>query len=318
MSQGLTETDLIAQAMGCLSHHSTILDPLAPVTPHVLACRLQPGSCRIVLRLLGEGVDLVLKYDADVTVDEFEASMSAQKYAFDTMGCEYVPEILSVDAASCSALQRHVAARPVHEVLAMAELGLENAEEVLRTCGAWMAVYHETTKQPSRNIQPDRWVEWSQTLRARVAGRGPDVPRRDLFLACADRIPALGERARGQLTNVAASHGDMHLRNLLLGSGGCYGIDFEPLKYAPPALDLARFLLRYGTWFDFGPEPLAAFWDGYGAQPKDDPALGYLWPILLLEDWLAIPKHKGDRTAKQQRRLQGVLRMANDMIARGV
>ena len=311
----MTEEELITRAMARLPHLGASAKEVADAAPRVLSCRLQPGSTRIALRLLGATQDLVLKYDPDATEEAFSERAKAQQFAFDRLGAGQVPALLSVDITGRSSLQHHVNARPVHELLELAELGLDAAPDILRSCGKWLGAYHKTTLQPARKINPDRMINWAKSLQNKVETRAPDVPRRDLFLTCAAQIPAMGDRARGQPTRIAASHGDMHLRNLLLGPDGCFGIDFEPLAVVPPAHDLARFLLRYGTWFDLGPDPLVAFWDGYGTPPKTDPALGYLLPILLLEDWLSIPKRKEDRSPKQQRRLRGILRMAEEVFA---
>lgn len=309
----MTEQELITRAMARLPHLGASAKKLSDATPRVLSCRLQPGSTRIVLRLLAGTQDLVLKYDPDATEEAFSERATAQQFAYDRLGAGMVPALLSVDVKGRSALQHHVNARPAHELLDLAEVGLDAAPDILRRCGRWLGAYHNATLQPARKINPDRMLNWAKTLQNKVETRAPDVPRRDLFLTYAAQIPAMGDRARGQPTRIAASHGDMHLRNLLLGPDGCFGIDFEPLAKVPPAHDLARFLLRYGTWFDFGPEPLAAFWDGYGTPRDTDAALGYLLPILLLEDWLSIPKRKEDRSPKQQRRLRGILRMAAEV-----
>jgi len=37
-------------------------------------------------------------------------------------------------------------------------------------------------------------------------------------------------RARGQKTRISVTHGDMHLRNLILDGDDVYGIDFSALR----------------------------------------------------------------------------------------
>ena len=100
------------------------------------------------------------------------------------------------------------------------------------------------------------------------------------------------------------------------------GIDFGPLKNVPPAHDLGRFLVRYANHFDPADtggdaagsgqaiDPLQAFWQGYGVEHQQDPALSYILPILLLDDWTAIPKQRANRSPREQRRLKGTLRLA--------
>ena len=59
----------------------------------------------------------------------------------------------------------------------------------------------------------------------------------------------MAEAARGQVTKLAATHGDMNLRNLIIGPQGTHGIDFGAIHTAPIGHDLARFVANFANFF---------------------------------------------------------------------
>ncbi|MDA5093593.1 aminoglycoside phosphotransferase family protein [Aliiroseovarius sp. KMU-50] len=285
--------------------------------PHqILASRSDAHAERIVLCLTLPDRKVVLKHEMrGKSVDAFAAEVDAQKFAFSVLGETSVPDILAADPEQRLAVMNYVPGRPAHELLELAEIGLEDSASIVERCGVWLGKFHAQTLKETRAINPDAMLNWGAQMQELVTARDPDVPRRDLFFSCSDQLPGMGEAVRGQTTRVCASHGDMHLRNLLLSDTQCWAIDFAPLSFVPPAHDLARLLVRYANHFDAlpGKDPLEAFWRGYGEEHREDPALAYILPIILLDDWKAIPKRREDRSPRQQRRLKGTLRLAQDL-----
>ncbi len=318
MTRAQNEEELFAEALSVLQSDPRLADLTAQLRPTVLSRRFLPDSARIVLRLGEDQNAFVFKYQSGATYPEhFRKEVAAHQFAFDTLGANHVPELLLADDGCRWVLSRYVDAKSVHEMLELAEFGLASAPDIMRRSGAWLAGYHSATKQPGRAFKPDAMMRWAEDMRQSVLHRDVDVPRRDLYLKYADQLPEIAEKARGKHTPVAASHGDFHLRNLLIKNDHVYGIDFAPKNFVPPAHDLAKFLLRYQIWFD-GPESeaaVAAFWQGYGGQDEVCAAYSLLFPIQLLGDWRKMPKKRDDRSAGQQRQFRGLLKLAQRQFA---
>ncbi len=307
--------DLVQKAGFKAAHYS-------PVT---LKVRTVIGSSRIVILLRGEGVDnLVLKVEYPVPSgvnfqSHVEGHIKAYK-VFSGVDHLHVPELLLADETTESQLFEYVPGRPVHELFELAELGIEDRHKLLAQCGQWVGRFHANTFVRLNRINPDVMLNSMADLVNRVESRACDVPQRGIFLECAAKIPALGEAIRGQETRISATHGDLHLRNLMIDGDDVYGIDFSAMRNVPTAHDIAQFLVRFGSYFydelqPDGPEPfsvgdLDAFYRGYGEEHRQDPALKYLLPIQLLQEWALIPKDKTQRIKTAQKRLHGILRMA--------
>lgn len=321
MNKAAQEQRLLAQAMAALPGHGAMGQRFCDVAPKILSSRFLPEGDRIVLLLRhaqqAPSQDAVVyKYTSRPTdIERFEKHLDAQRFARQVLGGQGVPDVLSVDPVAQSVIFQHVPGRTAHEALELAELGLADSKDVMRRSGAWLAAFHRATAQPDREIQPDKMMRWVDEMRISVETRQVDVPRRDLYLRCADQITAICNAARGAPTPVAASHGDFHLRNLLLDGQTAYGVDFAPTRFVPPGHDLAKFLLRYRIWFGGAGDnaPVQAFWQGYGGEEKVAASFRFLFPIQLLGDWRKIPKRREDRTAGQQRQFRGLLKLADEV-----
>jgi tRNA A-37 threonylcarbamoyl transferase component Bud32 len=308
-------------ALEIAAQHAWLRPHLSSVIPVVLADRTSNKGRRVVVRLTNLGrvddadaIDVVLKaFAAGDALEEFEHHLGGHQKALDNLGPGAVPEILSVHRDTRSLIMRHIGVRTAQDMLGMAELGLAKSDEILEACGRWIGRFHRATLQETRPIAPKAMVRWAAQMRAEVVDRSHDVPRRDLFLAYADQIPALAEAATGKPTPIAVAHGDMHLRNLLITENGAVGLDFEGVRTVTTAHDLAKFLVRYHGGFDADPDTpaLDAFWRGYGADlhAQAQPALSYILPIRVLGDWRDIPKRRADRRSGQQQRFQNLLKL---------
>lgn len=297
----------------------------ADYSPIILKVRTVIGASRVVILLLGEGVkNLVLKTEYPVpSGDNFqnniEGHIKAYKVLVDVENL-HVPKLLLADEVTESQLFEYVPGRPVHELFEMAELGFEDRHKLLAQCGQWIGGFHTGTFVRLNPINPDVMLNSMADLVKNVESRAHEVPRRGMFLECAAKIPALGEAIRGQKTRISATHGDLHLRNLMIDGEDVYGIDFSAMHNVPTAHDVALFLVRFGSYFydDLQPdatEPfsagdLDAFYRGYGEEHRQDPAMKYLLPIQLLNEWARIPKDKTQRIKTAQKRLHGILKMA--------
>ena len=300
--------------------------------PQALKTRIVSGTSRTLILLRARrGGDLVMKVEYPPSKPRrFEDEISAHRNA--------AALLTGIDGASVPAIHlaapdlqvvvmERVLGRTAHEALELADLGLADRPQVLRACGNWLGRFHEAGRVGCNPVRPDAMLRYAAGLEAKVRARQVTVPRRDMFLDLASIVPRLGEQARGRETRVAASHGDMHLRNLLIAEQAVYAIDFAAQKALPPGHDLARFLVRFGNFFVPGAgargmagiaeADLNAFWGGYGAEHRDDPALRYLLPVQMMSDWVAIPRDRDGRSSTQTRRLKGLLRMATALIAQG-
>lgn len=312
--------EAMAAALAIAARHPCLAPHLDRLTPLLLADRPEANGRHFVLRLTGPAagdgtlpIDVVLKGDTTgATGDGFARAVAGHRFALDKMGPQAVPEILSVDEATRSMVLPHIQGQSAQQMLELAELGLTDAQKIMRSCGTWLGQFHRATQSERRKINPTSMVNWLGTMRSRVETRAIDVPRRDLFLACAEQIPALAEDARGAPSLAAVTHGDMHLRNLLITDHGAVGIDFGPTREVNIGHDLSKLLARYHGWFDPDPNcaPVQAFWQGYGTDlaALARPAVSYLLPIQLLKDWCDIPKRREDRREGQQHRLRQILK----------
>lgn len=293
--------------------------------PATVKIRPIAGSSRIVILLNGNGVDNLI-FKAQIPLgcpDAFKTEIDGHKRAYQALeNCKqlHIPNILVADAESQSQIMEYAPGSTAHELFDLAEIGLGDRHQILTRCGAWISTFHKNTFVRLNPINPNVMLESMAWHESAVMTREVDVPQRKLFLECAAKIPDIAQSARGQKTRISATHGDMHLRNLILDGDDVYGIDFSAMRQVPTAHDLARFLVRYGSYFyadldknsdePFNPGDLDAFYRGYGEEHRDDPALKYLLPIELLKEWHLIPKDKADRTATAQKRLHGITRMA--------
>lgn len=155
---------------------------------------------------------------------------------------------------------------------------------VMQAAGAWLGALHRGRVQPPAPFDPAPAL-WPLIRKARQA----PPPRPDAFAALLARIKDLAPQVHGRPMPQAIIHCDMTLGNLLIAPGCTTGIDLENDSPAPVARDLAMLLVDHEVWFGPQPAALSAFWQAYGMDMRDDPALGFFIALGLSRLWQEMP-----------------------------
>ena len=253
----------------------------------------------------------------------FQTLIAAQMRAAEAMAnqSEAVPDILEFDTEARAVLMRAAPGETVYDLI---DAGGSTAD-LLRRAGRWMAAFHRSGPVETRRYQPKFMRNHVAHLLSQHESGEIVLPDPAAFRRHAERVIALGAEFEGRQTVSSATHGDMHLRNILLDGPRSWGIDFSAKHSAPVGFDIARFLLHYvGVFGDLDAVPdgavidpglLAAFFDGYDLVGADDPSVGYLLRVRILMDWAAIPARMLDRSKGQGRRLKRLQRLAERALA---
>ena len=288
-------------------------------TLHLVRARLTDAHQRVVVLAQGRSgaPDLILKHSlAGQLPQHFDNGVAAHARAiavFEAAKGMAVPAILHVDAAAQFLVMEAVGGQTAHDLIAD---NTDARAQVLRACGAWMRYWHDATFERENPVNPTAVQRSLRGLRDKVAAFDRPVVGRRAFLVCAGVVDEMAEAARGQVTRLAATHGDMNLRNFIIGPKGTYGIDFGAVHSVPIGHDLARFVANYanffypqdavqgdGRWLE---RDLDAFFAGYGADGRDDPSFRYLLRMQIIKDWASIPKDLAARNALHRHRWDGI------------
>lgn len=281
--------------------------------------RLHDKSKRIVVRLESTTQPtLILKQNLDgVQRNEFTNGVLAHKRAlevFEGHADFHVPKLYYVDEGRQLMILEHAAGYTAHDAMNLSITPKDRAY-VLRACGAWIGHWHNFTQTRDNKITPNAMQKFVTSQMDRVKSGALTVPDPSRFVDCAEKTLAIAEAARGQITMLAATHGDMTPRNLILGPDGTFGIDFGAIHTAPIGHDLARFFVSLAN-FHFPDDATqgdpnwlakdhADFFEGYGIQHQDDPSFYYLMRTQILKEWAGIPKDPGKRNKQHKRRWSG-------------
>ena len=286
---------------------------------HLVRARLSDPHQRIVL--LAQGVDqapdLILKHSISGQQQKhFNNGVAAHLRAvevFAGQGAMHVPALLHSDPDAQFLVMEAIAGQTAHDLIADDDA---QRSTVLRACGSWMRHWHAQTYERDNQINPNVMQKTLRGLQGSVTSDARQVVGRRAFLRCAAVVQDMSEQARGQTTKLSATHGDMNLRNLIIGPKGTYGIDFGAIHTAPIGHDLARFIANFANffypadaqdgdraWFD---EDLDAFFAGYGGGGRNDPSFTYLLRMQIIKDWASIPKDTGARNALHRHRWAGI------------
>ncbi|ETA52949.1 phosphotransferase [Ponticoccus alexandrii] len=280
----------------------------------------------VVMRIEGESGAVILKRIFH-PVDEkpFVTLVQAQARAAEAMAeaAESVPQVLAFDTEARAVLMEAAPGRTVYDLL---DHGA-GAADVLCRAGRWLAAFHRASGTEARVFQPRFMRDHvGHLMRQHEAGEIA-LARPGDFARHGAAVIALADAHEGRQTLSSATHGDMHLRNILLDGQRSWGIDFSALHSAPVGFDIARLLLHYtGVFADLDalppgavvhPDLLAAFFEGYDLVGPDDPSVQYLLRVRLLMDWAAIPARRMARSAGQTRRLQRLGRLAERVFGAG-
>lgn len=158
-----------------------------------------------------------------------------------------------------------IAADEEHRVLVLdrvpGELALgtpaEHDPDVHRQAGALLRRFHD---QASAIDDGFLGAEMTRALTSL------DAPHR-IAASDVDRARALLEAFRPTPVALVPTHGDWHPRNWIVEDGRLRMIDFGRFAMRPREFDLTRLAVLH--WED-EPELEQAFFDGYGADPRDD------------------------------------------------
>lgn len=280
----------------------------------------ESNRSHIVLRLASPDRKLVLKriFKPSNNSRTRESLAMQQRAAQAMAGLDglLVPQVLHVSPDGALGIMQHVPGKTLNDHL---EAG-KPAEIMLRRAGKWLGAFHGAFETSQRTYQPQFMVRHMARVSATVEADMTSLPERDLFLRCAERIPAIADRFTGQRTVSAQKYGDLNLRNILIGPDGVAGLDLAPDSSAPVGFDIARLLMDYAELFQPPGDPvrgsllseatLEAFFQGYRLVGMDDPAVGFLPYVQILNDWRIIPVRDQDRSLRQSRRLAMILHLA--------
>ncbi len=286
---------------------------------HLIRARFSDPHQRVVILAQGHGdiPDLILKHSlAGQHQKHFDNGVAAHVRAADVFDGEdalHVPALLHVDPDAQFLVMQAADGLTAHDLIADDDT---NRATVLQACGAWMGHWHRQTYERDNPINPNTVQKSLRGLRDKVASGERGVVGRRAFLDCAAVVDDMAEAARGQVTKLAATHGDMNLRNFILGTQGTYGIDFGAIHTAPIGHDLARFVANFANFFypldaadgdaQWLEDDLDAFFAGYGHDGRNDPAFRYLLRMQIIKDWASIPKDIEARNALHRHRWAGI------------
>ncbi|APZ52570.1 phosphotransferase [Salipiger abyssi] len=282
-----------------------------------LARREDARVATVLLRLDGpDGRVLVLKHQRRPE-EGFAEAMSAHLEAMEVYP-QGVPALhaLDIEARACA-----MDLAPGQPLSVMLEGAPPEAQAwLLRRAGAWLDGYHRATLGEARVFQPKFTLRYLDTVRGEVLEGAREIAQKERFLACIETIFSAAARYEGRQTMTARTHGDLHLRNLLLDRAGCLGIDFAAGRVVPVGHDIARLLADYAILHapqeriargevlpDFARK---AFFEGYTLVGPDDPSVGLLLRNRVLAEWWGLPARAEARSAAQARRFVQLMPLA--------
>ncbi|MDU8910860.1 phosphotransferase family protein [Aestuariicoccus sp. MJ-SS9] len=266
---------------------------------------------RIVMRMRHkDGRQLVLKHEARPKRPEaFMQAMAAHLAAHDGYP-DGVPELFTFDVRAQSCVMAMVDAEPLSVRL---EPEGANHGAILRAVGAWAAGFHRSGLGEGRVFQPKFTLDYLRRIVGELQRGERMVPEPEAFLRCAAYLCDRQADFEGQHTVTAQTHGDLHMRNVLVGEGGVWGIDFAGGNVVPVGHDLARLLVDYATLRTrhadipagevLPPAASEAFFEGYTLVGPADPSVRLLLRHRVLADWWGLPHM---RSAAQERRWAGL------------
>lgn len=292
--------------------------------------REDPGQVRIVLRMRGpRGADMVFKrVFAPLEPARWAGALAGHRRAVRALirDPEHMPAaVLAEDPEAFSTVLDFVPGRTLQDHLLLKFAQTDQRADVLRRAGRAVAAYHEATAEGDKPFNPVRMLDHMRALGQRASEGDVSLADPDLFAVLAEGLDACAEAAAGQLVTVAAQHGDLHARNVILSSKRATLIDFAQDKSAPTAYDLSRLVVDLAARFagdavldpvcGLPPADLAALSEGYGRPLQDDAVLAFLCRCRVLQDWAALPSQAAKRSAFQQERLVHLQRSATMLAA---
>lgn len=279
----------------------------------------EPDRSHIVLLLVGDAQKLVLKKVFAPENHSMKQAMDMQEAVSRNMGDDSAfsaPQVLFVSKDGSLSVMEYIPGKTVNDQLQAGK----PANQILRRSGEWAASFHGSFSTNERVFQPHFMVNHISRVCEKVEASEVSLPERDLFIRCCERIPFIADQFMNGKTVSGQKHGDLNTRNILIGPKGVYGLDFAPESQAPVGYDIARFLMDYAELFQntsdvtrgqlLSADAVQAFFKGYDLVGPDDPAVGFLPFVQILNDWRIIPAKKSDRSIRQSRRLAAIRELA--------
>jgi len=278
-------------------------------TAQVLKVRGQVGSERVVLELLGNGVDLVFKCRGqDTRAQPFDAEIAATSRAWDILSGTTrfrCPRILSHSDRGGWMVQTHEPGLSAKKILEIEQDNPQEAgeirAEILTVAGSWLSAFHRAGPVERRTIHTATMHDHADTTLASMLTKEIDADNAAVLRALGASIATRVRFADTKQTRASLLHGDFVPQNLLIHKDQITGLDFSAEHVGPNAHDQVKFMSR--LYWDM-PEPVVTVQDieqdihsfeaGYDGSISHDPAFGYLFPIQVLSD-LAHPKCAGQR-----------------------
>ncbi len=225
-----------------------------------------------------------------------------------------VPVMHAVDLKQQACVMEYVAGVPL--AVALRDCDLAGQAALLRRAGAWLDGWHRATLGKPRVFQPRFTLGYLQRIMTEVTEGQRSVQRKTRFLACAETLLAQKSSFEGQQTHAAQTHGDLHMRNLLIGNA-VWGIDFAGGDVVPVGHDIARLLSDYAI-LNAEPDTVpagevlpdaasAAFFEGYTLVGARDPSVRLLLRHRVLAEWWGLPTR--GLSSAQERRWRGIERL---------
>ncbi len=286
-----------------------------------LVLRDDPIAQVAVLRVTRGSDDLVLKlerrpgHDVTARLAEHEAVQAI----FPRSDRLTVPQLLAHDGAGGSL------AEFFDGVPLAVRLDAPFAQQLpdLRRAGAWLAAFHRARLGACREFRPWFGIKTLNGVLDDLRRGKAHVAEQERFIAAAAALKARREDWKGQITQPAAQHDDLHMRNILMNDQAVAGIDFAGGHMAPVGHDIARLLVDYAAIrapLDrlrpsevLPAEALAAFFDGYDLVGLEDPSVQMMLRLRVLTDWRGLPADSRKMSPAKARRLVGLMRIAENV-----
>ena len=289
--------------------------------PEILSLRDDDRVSRIVLRMARPDCDpLVLKHeerprDADrseARIRDYTARQSL--FAARAAPGLHLPAILAASPDNQTCVMEMFEGLQLTQRLDLIGADTAARRERLAQAGAWLGAFHRAGDMAERPFWPKPARARLDRVRDGLRAGLREVAWRGRFLTTLRQLRALDQEVRGEQVTTVDLHGDLHLRNLLVGAQGIAGIDMSPARHGTAALDVARLLVdiacRHGVDTPKGAllpdEDMSAFLNAY-ALPISRPVLDFLCRVRLLTDWANLPAAREARSLAEQRRLEGVM-----------
>jgi tRNA A-37 threonylcarbamoyl transferase component Bud32 len=289
---------------------------------HRLSAREDARVSRDLFRLSRGGHDIVLKQQIRPRDPEgFMAAMAAHldvnaHFPDDPMAA--VPTLLAVDTETQSCLMSFAEGRTLSDCLERANPGDQGTH--LERAGLWLDRFHRARLGTARIFQPKFTYRYLDTILAEEAAGQRPIAEAQRFRKAASRFKDMRPRFEGQETVAAKLHGDLHMRNLLLG-GPVWGLDFHEAGASPVGHDIARLLVDVATLrADHSAvvprevlplSLLSAFFRGYTLVQETDPSVQMLLRHRVLAEWWGLPAEQRGRSPAQSRRFDRLMSLVS-------